>query len=196
MPRYLFTKQIEAAIIQGIRDCAADILAVSQNLVPVKTGKLKRSGKMRKIPKGAEIIYKREYAAAVEFGRRANNAEAVRRHWVRPHYRKFNHCRSIMKTRRVAGGLQRIGIQTHTISTMRTTGGTMSKTLKPIDIKRRMKNKVFVNGHYRGPFTRKIYAKMGKFYLTQAVDNIYPDVLEYIRRALNATPAYLPGGSP
>src|SRR6476619_6947358 len=98
MPKYLFTKVLQDAIVAGIRECGEDIFNMSQYLVPVASGKLKKSGKIKKIPMGIEITYSSDHAAPVEFGTRTRR-ESVKRHWVRPHFRQYNHYHKIRNVR-------------------------------------------------------------------------------------------------
>lgn len=51
-----------------VREIAEDILAESQRLVPVDSGRLKRSGKVVETDDGFEVVYDAPYAAYVEHG--------------------------------------------------------------------------------------------------------------------------------
>jgi hypothetical protein len=63
---------INDAIVKGIRANADRIFDISQNtegcFVPVKNGILKMSGNMVPLDDGASIVYRADYAAAIEFG--------------------------------------------------------------------------------------------------------------------------------
>jgi len=60
-------RMIEACL-EGIRDVAQQAFAGSQRNVPVRTGRLKRSGRVQFTRDGAVIVYSTPYAADVELG--------------------------------------------------------------------------------------------------------------------------------
>ncbi len=67
------------------QDLASKVFERSQRYVPTRTGRLKRSGKVRQVgSRGWEVVYLEGYAAAVEFGKQPGT-ERVRRHVVRSH---------------------------------------------------------------------------------------------------------------
>ena len=72
MAKTKLKKQIEEAVIRGIRRNAERIFNLSQDTascyVPVDTGMLKRSGYINETPKGSEIGYRASYASSIEFG--------------------------------------------------------------------------------------------------------------------------------
>ena len=55
-------------IIRSLRSLARDIFRTSQKLVPVRTGRLKDSGKQVDTPSGAMVYYDTPYATKVEAG--------------------------------------------------------------------------------------------------------------------------------
>lgn len=177
MPRYKFPKQITDAIVAGIRDCGDAIFLLSQQMVPVDKGTLKKSGRTRRIYNGHQIAYRARYAAAVEFGVKRHR-EVARRHHVRAHYRKFHHIRSIM----TKGGV----ISHHWVKPSSSwKAGLGFKTIRPIDIKVRMRNKVYVRAHDRGPVVRDdVVGRVGERYLQNAIDNTFPDLMLYIQNRL------------
>lgn len=176
MPKYLFTKVIEDAIIAGIRECGEDIFNMSQYLVPVATGKLKRSGKIKKIAKGIQITYTSDHASPVEFGT-GHRRESVKKHWVRQHFRRYIHKHAI---RNVRTGKR----TTHQLGPITNRKGSLYATINPVHIKVKLKNKVLVKGHDRGPFSRYSRGMYPRRYFRTAIDNIYPDVVQYIENYL------------
>ena len=177
MAYYGFAKILKQAIIDGIHDCGDAIFATSQTLVPVDTGHLKKSGSIAHLKNGVRIKYRAPYAGAVEFGWN-RHGEYVRRHWVRAHYRKFRHYRRIVN---VKTGV----VQTHTLGPVKMRHGVPTRTLVPIDIRRKMKHKIAVSGHYRGPFVRPdIREKLPDHYLTDAITNHLPDILMFIQNRI------------
>ncbi len=61
-------EKIREAILEAIREKAKEAFDKSQNVVPVKTGNLKRSGTCKEIENGSNIIYSAEYASNIEHG--------------------------------------------------------------------------------------------------------------------------------
>jgi hypothetical protein len=59
---------VKQSIINAIRNRVKVAFALSQSVVPVDTGKLKKSGSEKNIPNGAEIKYISPYASDVERG--------------------------------------------------------------------------------------------------------------------------------
>ena len=62
---------IKEAIIQAVQTRGRQAFDMSQAIVPVKTGFLKRSGKFTLLPLGCQIIYSAFYASLIEKGRAA-----------------------------------------------------------------------------------------------------------------------------
>lgn len=73
------------AMTRGLQDFGEAVFLLSQQpgYVPVDKGTLKKSGVLRLLPNGFEIVYRTPYAAPVHFGVPEHD-ETVRRHWVRP----------------------------------------------------------------------------------------------------------------
>lgn len=61
-------EKIREAILEAIREKAKEAFDKSQNVVPVKTGNLKRSGEYKEIDDGGQILYAVEYASVIERG--------------------------------------------------------------------------------------------------------------------------------
>jgi hypothetical protein len=84
-------KDIKNCLLNAIRNRVKIAFALSQAVVPVDTGYLKKTGKEKNIPNGAEIKYSAEYASYVESGLTARwvDVRAYRRSgaWVREHRR-------------------------------------------------------------------------------------------------------------
>jgi hypothetical protein len=54
--------------LAGIRDCGRSIFGLSQRYVPVRTGRLKRSGRYVETADGCSVYYGAPYAAKIELG--------------------------------------------------------------------------------------------------------------------------------
>ena len=67
-------------VAQALAALGDDIFKVSQRNVPVMTGALKASGRVRTFSNGFEIQYTTAYARDVEFGR--TDGSAVQKPWV------------------------------------------------------------------------------------------------------------------
>lgn len=63
-----FKTNTREALIKAIQEKVKDAFDRSQGVVPVETGKLKKSGKESELPNGARIFYGMEYASFVERG--------------------------------------------------------------------------------------------------------------------------------
>jgi hypothetical protein len=63
-----FEKRLERAALLGLQDFGRLVFARSQQRVPVKTGRLKRSGYVRILRDGVELGYTAPYAKDVEQG--------------------------------------------------------------------------------------------------------------------------------
>jgi hypothetical protein len=63
-----FADRLEQELVRGIQDLGAAVFRDSQRDVPVRTGRLKRSGYIRRLSNGVEIGYTAPYAFSVEHG--------------------------------------------------------------------------------------------------------------------------------
>lgn len=84
----------------GVRvgeDLAQSVYGLSQKYVKVRSGRLKRSGKVRKTRDGYEVAYSAPYAATVNYGRRGGE-ERVKAHDVKRHRARI-HGRTVMVKR-------------------------------------------------------------------------------------------------
>lgn len=177
MAYYGFARVLKQAILEGIWDCGDAIFSTSQTLVPVDKGHLKKSGRVRRLRNGVQIAYRTPYAAAVEFGWN-RHGEYVKRHWVRAHYRKYHHFRRIVNVKTGA-------VQTHTLGPWKMSHGVRTRKLVPINIRKKMKNKIYVSAHNRGPFVRRdIRERLGEHYLTDAVTNHIGDISLFIQNRI------------
>lgn len=77
-----FVEKLERELIRGVQDVGAAIFRESQRQVPVRSGELKRSGYVRKLPDGVEVGYRAPYAFAVETG--DHRYQRARRDALRP----------------------------------------------------------------------------------------------------------------
>jgi hypothetical protein len=78
-------------IVAAWRETAKDVFDLTQEYVPVKTGDLKRTGKLKDIKDGALITYgskKVYYARKQEEGIPPGGTEVVPKHVVKSHKRK------------------------------------------------------------------------------------------------------------
>jgi len=71
------------AMVRALRMSGEAAFHKSQQRVPVKTGRLKASGRFRTVPGGFNISYRTPYAARIEFGIRPGRTINVRRHRYR-----------------------------------------------------------------------------------------------------------------
>lgn len=76
-----------AAMVRAIHDWGDLVFTTSQRDVPVDKGTLKKSGILRKLPNGIEIVYRTPYAWPVHEGVPEHD-ERVRQHFVRSHLRR------------------------------------------------------------------------------------------------------------
>jgi hypothetical protein len=80
------------ALVQAWRETAKDVFDLTQEYVPVKSGDLKRTGKIKDIRDGSVITYgdkkKVYYAKKQEEGIPPGGTEEVPRHIVKAHQRK------------------------------------------------------------------------------------------------------------
>jgi hypothetical protein len=75
--------KIYRAAVGALRLSGQVAFQKSQQRVPVRTGRLKASGRYRTVPGGFTISYRTPYAARIEFGIRPGRTINVRRHRYR-----------------------------------------------------------------------------------------------------------------
>lgn len=68
MDKQLFREKLREAVLNSIKERVQDGYARSQSVVPIVTGKLKRSGLESETDEGAKIFYGADYASFVERG--------------------------------------------------------------------------------------------------------------------------------
>ncbi len=69
----MLIRNVAQAVIDGTRKNVKRIFDTSQRLVPVRTGRLKNSGRIKQTSSGADISYNTPYAAKMEFGQEAQD---------------------------------------------------------------------------------------------------------------------------
>lgn len=83
LPRHIYS-----AALAALREAGQAAFMKSQAYVPVRTGRLRDSGRITHIPGGFRIAYRTPYAARREYGIRAGRVIKVRRHrvggWIGP----------------------------------------------------------------------------------------------------------------
>lgn len=89
------------AMLKGLEDVADEIFTLSQRDVPVDKATLKKSGLVRRITNGWEVVYRAPHAAVNEFGYDAHEQQ-VRRHPVRAHYRRRFRGRKLSPRRKIS----------------------------------------------------------------------------------------------
>ena len=157
--------EVSGRILKAAHDIGRLVYDDSQVNVPVLTGELKASGRLRMNQDGFTIRYTAGHASKQEFGRDPGFTEHVEKHPVKRHKR-----RAVVPAR--AGSTM---IPRHTY---RKDGKliTVRRHRRKVQVPAGMRLEA-VKRHMRGPFDR-VYRNgiLGKFYLSRAYDKYKQDI--------------------